>query len=125
MHIDVNTKFEVGQEVFLLKETKKTFETKVTCDICFGTGNISYKGYDMICPKCHGNRSLVLDSKDKMMYVVEDSCEITSCRYMITKKESCLYYKTNGRNSLIPEDDIFATQEEAQARCDELNEGKA
>ena len=79
----------------------------------------------MICPKCHGNRSLVLDSKDKMMYVVEDSCEITSCRYMITKKESCLYYKTNGRNSLIPEDDIFATQEEAQARCDELNEGKA
>ena len=60
-----------------------------------------------------------------MIYGVKEPCEIISCRYLITKKESCLYYKISGRNSLVPEDEIFATQEEAQTRCDELNEGKA
>ena len=121
MQINVETKFEVGQEVFLIKKQKKVIETKATCDICFGTGSISYKGYDMSCPKCHGNRNIVLDSKDLMIYVIEDSCKNTSCRYMITQKESCLYYKINGRNGLVPENEIFATQEEAETRCNELN----
>lgn len=58
MHIDVETKFEVGQEIFLIKKQKKVIETKATCDICFGTGSISYKGYDMSCPRCHGNRNI-------------------------------------------------------------------
>ena len=121
MKIHVETKFEVEQLVYLIKKQKKVIETKATCDICFGTGSISYKGYDMSCPKCHGNRSIVLDSKDRMIYAVEDPCKIISCRYMITQKESCLYYKTSGRNSLVPENEIFATQEEAKTRCNKLN----
>ena len=56
-----------------------------------------------------------------MIYVIEDSYKITSCRYMITQKESCLYYKISSRNGLVPENEIFPTREEAQTRCNELN----
>lgn len=31
MHIDVETKFEVGQEVFLIKKDRKVIENKEKC----------------------------------------------------------------------------------------------
>lgn len=45
MHIDVEIKFEVGQEIFLIKKQKKVIETKATCDICFG--NVVFHTKDM------------------------------------------------------------------------------
>lgn len=36
MHIDVETKFEVGQEVFLIKKDRKVIENKEKCKICKG-----------------------------------------------------------------------------------------
>ena len=56
MHIDVETKFEVGQEVFLIKKDRKVIENKEKCKICNGEGHIVFKGYTMSCPECEGSK---------------------------------------------------------------------
>lgn len=62
MHIDVETKFEVGQEVFLIKKDRKVIENKEKCKICNGEGHIVFKGYTMSCPECEGSKYICVDS---------------------------------------------------------------
>ena len=50
----VDNKFEVGQEVYLVTKTKERLENKCTCDVCMDRGKVTYKGYDVKCPKCKG-----------------------------------------------------------------------
>ena len=45
MELYRKTKFDVGQTVYRVFEVQKTIEQKVTCDICCGTRQITYKGY--------------------------------------------------------------------------------
>lgn len=50
---------------------------------------------------------------------------ITSIRYSITRGGTFLRYRLNGfgsNNKNIPEENIFATKEEAIAACERLNE---
>ena len=63
MKLYADTKFEVGQTVYRVYETRKNIEQKATCDVCLGTGKITYKGYKCNCPKCNGRGELVTDSK--------------------------------------------------------------
>ena len=54
MQINVETKFEVGQEVFLIKKDRKVIENKEKCKICNGEGLIILN-----CPLCQGHFELV------------------------------------------------------------------
>lgn len=52
--MQINTKYEMGQKVYRVVERFRRIENVQTCDICFGTGSINYKGYECQCSKCLG-----------------------------------------------------------------------
>ncbi len=121
MHIDVNTKFEVGQEVYIIGENIRQVRNESKCPICEGVGTIVYKGHELRCSNC--NNGVVLAGIDHVsMFSIFNRGNITGIRFQYANDNSATTkYKIYGR--FIPECRIFATQEEAQARCDELNKG--
>lgn len=125
----INNKFEIGQEVFLITERKVRIEDKRTCDVCLGVGIVAYKGFEMNCPKCHGRRGIVLDSKPTIIHSVEDEpYRIVSYRYTVCKEGEILRYKIKqgyGKEKSVKEEQIFATREEAVKACDDLNMSNA
>lgn len=125
MHIDVDTKFEVGQEVFLIKKDRKVIKNKQICKICNGEGHIIFKGYTMSCPECEGSKYICVDSNIVDEYfTVKKPHTITSIGIKITAKESKLTYMIDGKTyerKKVGENELFATQEEAEIRCNEFN----
>lgn len=125
MHIDVETKFEVGQEVFLIKKDRKVIENKEKCKICNGEGYIVFKGYTMSCPECEGSKYICVDSNIVDNYFTDKKPHtITSIGIKTTAKESKLTYMIDGKayeRKKVSENEIFATREEAENRCNELN----
>lgn len=125
MHIDVETKFEVGQEVFLIKKDRKVIENKEKCKICNGEGHIVFKGYTMSCPECEGSKYICVDSYIVDNYFTDKKPHtITSIGIKTTAKESKLTYMIDGKayeRKKVSENEIFATREEAENRCNELN----
>ena len=58
----VNNQYEIGQDVYLVTSKNKLMESKCPCDMCFGTGRITYKGYNIQCPRCKGEGDILLNS---------------------------------------------------------------
>ena len=125
MQINVETKFEVGQKVFLIKKDRKVIENKEKCKICNGEGHIIFKGYTMSCPECEGNKEICVDSNIIDNYFIDKKPHaITSIGIKITAKGSNLTYMIDGKpfeRKKVGENEIFPTQEEAETRCNELN----
>lgn len=77
--MEINTKYEMGQKVYRVVERFQRIENIQTCDICFGTGSINYKGYGCQCPKCLGKGNIVLNSEEvsfrrKMILILTKFC---------------------------------------------------
>lgn len=125
MQINVETKFEVGQEVFLIKKDRKVIKNKEKCEICNGKGHIIFKGYTMSCPECDGNKYIYTNSQIIDNYFTDKKAHaITSIGITITAKSVKKIYKIDGKpyeRKKVSENEIFATQEEAETRCSELN----
>lgn len=123
--ITVDNKFEIGQEVFVVIKEKRMINTKQTCGMCLGEGKIMYRGYKSICPMCNGLKELNLESKKRNIYTVDPIPHvIVSFRYSVTKEGNFLRYRLGNasyNNKNVTENKIFATLEEAEARCKELN----
>ena len=125
MKLYADTKFEVGQTVYRVYETQKDIEQKVTCDLCLGTRQITYKGYRCSCPKCNGRGELVTDRKEVTLREIDVPREITAIRLIANRANSGLLKYVlsvphgchSGKNVL--EKELFATEEEAQAYCEE------
>lgn len=93
MKLYANTKFEIGQTVYRVYETRKNIEQKVTCDLCLGTGKITYKGYKCNCPKCNGRGELVTDSKEVTLREIDVPRKVTAIRLIADKnKDGLLRY---------------------------------
>lgn len=123
--LNIDNRFEIGQEVFLITERNVRIEDKRTCDVCLGVGTVTYKGYEMNCPKCHGRREVVLDSKPTIIHSVEDKpYRIVSYRYTVCKDGEFLRYKIKqdyGKEKSVTEEEIFTNREEAVKVCDDKN----
>lgn len=120
----IDNKFTIGQEVFLITERRVRIEDKHTCDVCLGVGTVTYKGYEMTCPKCHGRKDIVLDSKTINVHSVEDKpYRIVSYRYTVCKDGEFLRYriKQGYKEKSVTEEEIFAVREKAVKACDDLN----
>lgn len=121
----VDNKFDVGQEVYLVTKTKERLENKCTCDVCMGRGKVTYKGYDVKCPKCKGKGDIILNSKVVEINTVDhEPYRIVSYRYTVCKDGEILRYKIKqgyGKEKSVTEEEIFAMREEAVKVCDELN----
>ena len=124
--ITIDNKYELGQEVYVVTKERKTIWNKKTCDMCLGIGRIVHRGIEATCPMCHGQKDITVDSKIMDMYVVDPKPHtITSIRYSITKEGTFLRYRISNSGSFnnknIPEENVFATKEEAIAACEDLN----
>ena len=121
----IDNNFTIGQEVFLITERKERIENKCTCDVCLGVGTVTYKGYEMTCPKCNGKKNIVLDSKVATVHTVEDKpYRIISYRYTVCKDGEFLRYRVKqdyGKEKSVTEEEIFANREEAVKVCDDKN----
>lgn len=125
MKLYANTKFEIGQTVYRVYETQKDMEQKVTCDLCLGTRQITYKGYRCSCPKCNGRGELVTDRKEVTLREIDVPRKVTAIRLIADKNKNGLLRYTldapqghrSGKGAL--EKELFATEEEAQAYCNE------
>ena len=121
----VENKFELNQQVFVIKKEHRKIKKKETCDVCMGMRTISYRGYQMTCPKCNGKKEVMLDSQEIDVYSVDDQPHtITSYRYSVTRQGNFIKYRIDGNaydNKNVSEDMIFATRKEAENACDDLN----
>ena len=134
MELNINTKFEVGQEVYHIESSRKVVECEKTCELCLGAGSFIYKDYKCNCPKCGGHGKIIIDRKNVQISSVDDiKWEITSIRVTVDKNGNIIlrytispltnkhdpYYRYSKTTSL--EEELFETLEEAQTYCDEQN----
>lgn len=116
--MEINPKYDIGQAVW----TDRLVPIFHTCEICEGTGKIQYRGYELRCPECQGiGKNHLCGEKE---YVVEEVV-ITSIKATISS--DCMMrirYKvkpTERNNTSRSEGSLFATKEEALARCEARN----
>ena len=132
MDLYINTKFEVGQEVYYVRISNKPIEQKKICGVCLGVGTFIYNGYKCNCPKCGGHGEIITDKRYVQINTVDDiKWRITSIkiivdrdkdinlRYNITPITNNDYYGYSKTTAL--EYELFTTLEEAQLYCDEQN----
>ena len=125
--MQIDTIFNVGEVVYICKN--KTKREKESCKICDGIGVISIKDKTFDCPECHGNKTVRVKSVRNfvperriitkvIVSITENNEKIQIYRRYdckaFTRREEC--NSITGYNNLI-----FATLEEAEARCKEMN----
>ena len=110
--MQINTKYEMGQKVYRVVERFQRIENIQTCDICFGTGSINYKGYGCQCPKCLGKGNIVLNSEEVSFRRVYEPKEIMSVRVTVSDKDTNIRYRVDGE--VVPEKELFLTMEEIE-----------
>lgn len=114
--LEVPVKHQSGDTVYTTKKTRKV------CHICEGQKTIIYNGKDMRCPECMGSGKSL---KSKSIHVViEQPFDIIATRITI-KNDGEITVKYRGacgfQQLTRTEDNLFTTKEEAQLKCDELN----
>ena len=122
MHIDVNTKFDVGQEVYIIQKAR----SKEPCAACNGEGHIIIDGNKFSCDKCFGTGRLHGKRKIYQLAGKDTITNIKVYNYLLNtgghhnESKTVVKYGFADRNDYTDQK-LFATQEEAQARCKELN----
>ena len=121
-------KFKIGQKVYRVTSRVDTKEIPVKCDTCDSTGRVRIVGKDgdFKCPTCHGH---TCTKTYNPRYVVEPEGIIAAIytKEIIPKYEhkvkSCINYTLEegfdcNYATLIPENRLFATKEEAMEFCE-------
>lgn len=119
----IETKFNVGDAVYICKNNS-TYEEE-QCKICEGTGNVTLKGKLFCCPECKGNKftstkrvTRFIPKKRTIRKVIVSVSENNGNIQIHTRYET----KSNRHGSIAEYRNImFATKEEAEYRCKELN----
>jgi hypothetical protein len=116
--LQIPVKFELEDTFYTIRQVK---EEKV-CHICEGNKTITYNGKEMKYPECLGEGKF---TTNKQIQVVLDEPFIVSS-YKISLdsnlKPSIKYKGHCGHSTLNrAEDNLFATKEEAQLKCDKMN----
>lgn len=119
----IETKFNVGDVVYVCKNNS-TYEEE-QCKICEGTGNVTLKGKSFCCPECKGNKftytkrvTRFIPEKRTIRKVIVSVSNNNGNIQIQTRYET----KSNRHGSIAEYRNImFATKEEAEYRCKELN----
>jgi len=138
----IKTKYSNGDTVYLIS---KRFEQIITdCGFCNGTGRITgADGQTDTCPKCYGRRIIISSRPMKWLYdkrltigrvevkIVDSQGldgETTFDNYKAqqSREEKYMAIETGiGTGSVWSVENLFSTQEEAQAECDERNKDQS
>ena len=120
MQINVKRKFNIGQEVYVIRENTYHINNESKCSICDGIGKIIYKGQELRCPECSGKGKILNGIDTASKFSINSQGAITGIRVQYANENSpYIKYKVNKK--FLSEDILFATQEEAEVRCRELN----
>lgn len=113
--LQVNNKFNIGDEVYILSQQP----TVHICPVCKGKGSFMHNGAKILCPQCDNGK--LFDNINKI-YQVMGKQKITGIR---TNTHDGINFsiRYNVSGNKRAEDRVFATKEEAETRCKELNEG--
>lgn len=119
--LQVPTKFQLGQKVYIIKQIKP----KKICPICKGKKKIKYNNKDMTCPECKGFGIII---SNKIINIVDDRKFTVKVIKTATYEDGffIVKYKINSDFDILnrAEENLFATRKEAQARCNELNDSR-
>jgi hypothetical protein len=130
----IETKFDIGQHVFIIQSYPKEVFDK--CQACNGTGEITLARESYDCPKCYGNGGSnhyedsqwhILTTDNNPKNSMRSYNKIINIGIEINKKETKIFYYMGHRYDQSScgnrwyEDEIFATEAEAQAECDKRN----
>jgi len=129
----IETKFNVGDEVFVCQKHSKC--ERVTCKICNGKGNVLISGKYFQCPECYGNK--ITDGEWTTTYTAEKRIIVkivtsttnnngnvqVHIKYIV--RENNPNHGKRDRSIAEFRNTIFYTKEEAEARCTELMEESA
>jgi hypothetical protein len=126
----IETKFDLGQDVWLVKEFPK--HMTISCPGCEGRGDITLAdGTTSHCPKCYGNKTQVrVDPADwhvtgpmtignvrVSLFGVQSGEDEHEDERMYMCRETGI-----GSGTLWREPDLFATREEAEAEAGKRQE---
>lgn len=120
MKINMETKFDIGQEVYIIRENTYHINNESKCSICEGIGKIVYRGQELRCPECSGKGTLLHGVDTVSKFSIDGQGAITGIKVQYAN-EICPYIKYKINKKFLSEDRLFATQEEAEARCRKLN----
>lgn len=115
--MEIKTKYDVGQNVYVVKNSTKILEKSESCDLCFGDGKIRYGSYGLQCPKCNGKGKLIKQRKQVDAWEVMPEQKITAIKISITNVGVSVRYKLENINGSVPEELVFTAEKEAQQFC--------
>lgn len=110
MHIDMKTKFDVGQDVYIIQKTR----SKEPCAACNGGGHIIIDGNRFAYDMCRTDGKVFKIKYETRKKVIDDVRVLNTLETNIVR-----YGFKNG--TVYAEKNVFATREEAETRCNELN----
>lgn len=122
MQINVETKFNIGQEVYIIQKAR----SKEPCAACNGEGHIIIDGNRFSCDKCFGTGRLHGKRKIHQLAGKDIITNIKVYNYLLNtgghhnESKTVVKYGFADRSDYT-EQKLFATQEEAETRCNELN----
>ena len=122
MQINVETKVNIDQEVYIIQKAR----LKEPCAVCNGEGHIIVDGNRFSCTSCFGTGRLYGKRKIYQLLGKDTITSIKVFNYLLNAdghhnelKTVVKYAFKNGTD--FTDQKLFATQEEAEARCRELN----
>lgn len=126
----IETKFDLGQKVYYLDSYLRNVAKK-PCTRCDGEGRLKLEGGGTIqCDQCHGSggekRSIYFNRPTSMPSeigkIIVNHYAKKFLRYRDDENIQYMLAATGvGSGTLHREEDVFASIEEAQVRCEELN----
>lgn len=122
MQINVETKFNIDQEVYIIQKAR----SKEPCAACNGEGHIIIEGNRFSCNTCFGTGRLHGKRKIYQLAGKDTITNIKVYNYLLNtgghhnEPKTVVKYGFADRSDYT-EQKLFTTQEEAQARCNELN----
>lgn len=117
MQINVDTRFNVGDEVWAVKLVP-LFEV---CDVCKGEKVLHFADYDWKCQKCNGTGKL---HRNKQKEYVAEKTKITSLTVTTSKEGMNVRYRVKlglKHNSKYAENHLFSSEKLAREWCEEEN----
>ena len=121
MELNLNTKFEIGNRVFVIIKENRCWQKKETCDVCMGQGYVPYREYRCTCPKCNGRGEIVIEEKRvELSHYRKCDTPISRMDIIMSKDgDMRIKYRVDGRN--YSEENLCSTEDEARVICEARN----